>query len=81
MRSAFKIPRFSKAELHKIQIKLEMEFKVSAGVLRRRNPLIVVLTYCTVLYTPPPLPASLPVNGQSLYLPLNKSEITQHNSE
>ena len=29
MRSAFKIPRFSKAELNKIQVKLEMEFKVS----------------------------------------------------
>jgi hypothetical protein len=28
MRSAFKIPRFSKAELQKIQLKLEMEFKV-----------------------------------------------------
>jgi hypothetical protein len=36
MRSAFKIPRFSKAELQRIQIKLEMEFKVSEGVLRRR---------------------------------------------
>ncbi len=31
MRSAFKIPRFSKAELQRIQIKLEMEFKVSEG--------------------------------------------------
>ena len=29
MRSAFKIPRFSRVELRKIQLKLEMDFKVS----------------------------------------------------
>jgi hypothetical protein len=28
MRSAFKIPRFGRAELQKIQLRLEMEFKV-----------------------------------------------------